>query len=82
MPSPQHRSRKLNRHKRKVPGGRVVTHYTEKKSSRPVCASCRKILQGVSASATKSKKRPQRAFGGVMCFNCLQSMMVEKARSI
>jgi large subunit ribosomal protein L34e len=81
MPTRHERTRSLKRKQRRLPGGRHTTHYRRKKAGRPICSSCRTYLKGVSTSTAKTKRRPQRTYGGVLCFNCLQKMMIERART-
>ncbi len=83
------RSNSLRKIKVKTPGGRVVTHYKKKKPKVAHCGSCGAILKGVPRerpvkmqNIAKTKKRPQRPFGGVLCTKCSRSLFKEKAKSL
>ncbi|MHA1260650.1 MAG: 50S ribosomal protein L34e [Candidatus Freyarchaeota archaeon] len=77
LPSPRHRSRSMRRKKVRTPGGRLVTHYSRRKPSKPVCASCGALLSGCWSERTskvksKTKRRPERPYGGYLCSRCLR----------
>lgn len=83
-----YRSRSLRRVKVKVPGGTTRLIYKKRKPKKAKCSKCGAILKGVSReSATKmknlpkTKKRPQRPYGGFLCSKCMRKLMVSKARS-
>lgn len=87
MPAPRQRSRSLRRVYRKTPGGRTVVHYRRMKPSKAKCSKCGKLLKGVPRERpykmrkmTKTKKRPERPYGGVLCSRCMRKLMIEKAR--
>ena len=82
MPRPSQRSRSLRRVKRKTPGGRSVIHYERRKHSIAKCSACKKPLSGVPrerdsgiAKLPKTKKRPDRPFGGNLCSSCMRREM-------
>jgi len=82
-----YRSRTLRRVKVKAPGGKVHIHYRQRKPQAAKCAYCLKPLAGVPRenakvmqSLAKTKKRPQRMYGGKLCGNCLKGMLQRKAR--
>jgi len=84
MPSPKLRSRSLRRVQRKLPGGRTVVHYTRKKPGKAKCSNCGSILMGVPRelpykmrTMAKTKKRPQRPYGGVLCSSCTRTKIIE-----
>ena len=79
MPRPSLRSRSLRKLRKKTPGGRTVMHYERRKNSKAKCAVCKKALAGVPigkdsdiAKLPKSKKKPERAFGGNLCSSCMR----------
>lgn len=81
------RSRSLRRVKVKVPGGTTKLVYKKRKKAKAKCGSCGVILKGVPReipskmkNLAKSKKRPQRPYGGMLCSSCLKKLMVSKAR--
>ena len=83
------RSRSLRRVKVKTPGGRVVTHFKKKKPQAAHCAGCGDVLKGVPRERSfkmqkmaKTKKRPERAYGGVLCSKCSRALFKEKAKSL
>jgi large subunit ribosomal protein L34e len=87
MPAPRYRSRTLRRVPVTTPGGTRRLHYTKRKPSKAVCASCKSLLHGVPRerpvvmrTMAKSKKRPERPFGGVLCSRCLRLKFTQKAR--
>ncbi|MGC9148515.1 MAG: 50S ribosomal protein L34e [Sulfolobales archaeon] len=88
MPRPMYRSRSLKRVKVRVPSGVSVIHYERRKSFVPRCARCGAILGGVPRKPSehrklsKTMKRPERIFGGVLCHKCLEEVLKEKIRSM
>ena len=87
MPAPRLRSRSLRKIFRKVPGNSVRIHYKRKKPKAAKCGSCGATLIGVPRelpfkmrSMTKTRKRPERPFGGVLCSRCLRQSVIDKVR--
>ena len=87
MPAPRLRSRSLRKVFRKVSGGRVSLHYKKKKPKAAKCGNCGALLKGIPRefpfrmrSMAKTKKRPERPFGGVLCSRCMRQSIIEKAR--
>lgn len=83
------RSRSLRRVKVKTPGSKVVTHYRKRKPKIGHCGNCGAILKGVPRARpkkmqklSKSKKRPQRPYGGSLCTKCTRQLFREKAKSL
>jgi len=73
----------------KVPSGKVVVKKKWKKASVAKCAVCGKPLQGIPRlrvaeirKLPKSKKRPERPYGGYLCSECMRELFKEKARKI
>lgn len=88
MPAPSKRSRSLKRIQRRVPSGRTVVHYKKKKHSKAICGSCGAVLQGVPRKnplqmrkMPKTKKRPERPYGGVLCSKCTRDLIIKEARA-
>ena len=88
MVSGKDKTRGVRRVFRRTPGGSVTTRYLPKKVGKATCAGCGKVLLGtlsasraVMKNTAKSKKRPERPFGGVLCSKCMRLAIVEKARS-
>ena len=80
------RSRKRRIVKTKTPTG-VAVHRKKRKPSAKKCAECGKALHGIPRLITskfknlsKSKKRPERAYGGVLCSSCSRKKIIEKVR--
>lgn len=88
MPRPMYRSRTLKRKKVRTPSGRVVTHYEKKRTGIPHCGECGAILGGVSRGLrsyqmqrlSKTKKRPERKFGGFLCPACTRDLIKKEVR--
>lgn len=87
MPEPYKRSRSLRRLQIKVPGGITKTHYRKRKPGKAKCGSCEALLKGVPRERSlkmskmqKTKKRPERPYGGNLCSKCSRLLIVEKAR--
>ena len=87
MPAPRFRSRSLRRVFRKVPGGGTNLHYKKRKPQSAKCGSCGAVLKGIPRelpfkmrSMAKTKKRPERPFGGVLCSKCMRKEIIKKIR--
>ena len=87
MPQPYKRSRTLRRLQVKVPGGATKAHYKERKPGNAKCGSCGGVLIGIPRERPlkmhkfpKTKKRPERPYGGNLCSKCMRSLIVEKVR--
>lgn len=87
MPEPYKRSRSLRRLQVKVPGGRTSLHYKKRKPGKAKCGNCGALLKGTlrerplkMSKLPKTKKRPERPYGGNLCSKCLRSLIIEKAR--
>jgi len=88
MTEPYKRSRSLRRLQVKVPGGRTIVHYKKKKPGKAKCGKCGSILKGIPRERhhkiiklPKTKKRPERPYGGNLCSNCTRLLIIEKSRS-
>lgn len=69
----------------KTPGGRVTLHYRRRKPKKAPCALCGKVLAGVPRELPykmrrlqKTKKRPERPYGGVLCSKCQREVIISK----
>ena len=87
MPAPSRRSRSLRRVFVKTPGGRTVVHYKRKRHGPARCALCGAVLSGVPtgpkviiSNMSKTKKRPNRAYGGFLCPRCMREIAKEAVR--
>jgi large subunit ribosomal protein L34e len=81
------KSRTFRRVKIRVTKG-VSTHYEKRKPGKLTCSSCKKELHGVPRltptrfkNLPKSKKRPNRPYGGKLCSSCLRIKLLEGIRS-
>ncbi|HJX05437.1 MAG TPA: 50S ribosomal protein L34e [Candidatus Nanoarchaeia archaeon] len=87
MPAPRFRSRSLRRVQRRMPGGKVKRVYLARKPGVVRCAVCGAELQGIprlslvkAKNISKSKKRPERPYGGFLCNNCVREKLKQEAR--
>lgn len=71
------RSRSLRKMRVKLPGGAWITHYFKRNPSPAYCAECGKPLHGTARLRSirmkripKSRKRPERPYGGNLCSRC------------
>ncbi len=79
MPRPSERSRSLRKVKKTTPGGERKVHYKRRTKVSSVCSACKKPLHGVPktsktkfSNTAKTKKRPERPFGGDLCSSCMR----------
>ncbi|MBI5871810.1 50S ribosomal protein L34e [archaeon] len=86
MVAPRLRSRSLRRIQRRVPGGRTVMHFKKRKPNIAKCAHCKKPLAGVPRlrpykmkNLQKTKKRPERKYGGILCSACTRRKIMQEA---
>jgi len=86
MVSGKHKSRTYKRVKVKTPGGEVVTHFRKRLPGKAKCGSCAKELHGVPRkrpykmkALPKTKKRPERPYGGILCSKCMRAKIVSDA---
>ena len=89
MVAPRYRSRTLRRVFKRTPGSRVSLQYRKRKPSKAHCAECGGILMAVPnerpykmENMAKTKKRPQRPFGGKLCSSCAKRVAIKEARQI
>jgi len=87
MPAPKHRSRSKRRVFVRTPGSNTTLHYKRKIPSKPKCSECGQVLPGVARGTKtelnklpKTKKRPDRPFGGVLCSRCMRKKIIEENR--
>ncbi len=80
------KSRTFRRIFRRTPGGRTVLRYERRKPSKAQCAGCGKELKAVprlldyKMKGAKTKKRPQRPYGGFFCSKCARRKIIEGIR--
>jgi len=87
MPAPRYRSRTYRRVRKNTPSGINKIYYTRRLPKAAHCSECGDVLKGIPRgrpaeikNLTKSKKRPDRPYGGVLCSRCMRKMIVKKAR--
>ncbi|MFH0874353.1 MAG: 50S ribosomal protein L34e [archaeon] len=88
MPEGRFKSRTYRRVEKKLPGGKTVLHHEKRNVGKASCASCGAVLPAVPRARTtklmnmpKTKKRPQRPYGGVLCSKCARAKIVAEARA-
>lgn len=89
MTLPRHKSGRFRRVYKKTPGGKVVLSFRDRKAGKPQCKMCGEYLKGVARGRTseiskysKSHRRPERPFGGVLCTKCMRKVMIDKAKAL
>jgi len=88
MVSGKHKSRKAYRKVKVVaPGNVVKEQYRKKKPKKAKCGKCGKQLAGMPRerpykmqNMPKTKKRPERPYGGVLCSKCMREKLKEKLK--
>lgn len=88
MVRPANRSRNRRHVTRKTPGARKVVHYVERKPQRAHCSKCKKVLPGMPKArpikmqnVSKSSKRPERPYAGILCSACMRREIISKSHS-
>ncbi len=87
MTTPARRSTSFKGISRRTPGGKTSLLGKLKKPSASRCALCGRLLAGVPRRRSsdlirlsKTQKRPERAFGGVLCPADVAILVKEKTR--
>ena len=87
MPRPKYRSRSLRRLQKKLPGGKTKQVYIRRKPEIHKCAECGAELKGIprlsaikAKNTAKTKKRPERPYGGFLCARCAREKLKKEAR--
>lgn len=82
MVRPAYRSRSLRRISIRLPGGRTTVHFEKRKPGPARCARCGRPLNAVPRlrpnklrRLSKTSKRPERPYGGVLCPKCLAELL-------
>ncbi len=70
----------------RTPGCKIVYHYKPKRYGPARCAICKKPLNATPTGPKslikklpKSKKRPNRPYGGYLCSSCLRKVILRRA---
>ena len=89
MPRPSQRTRSLRKIKVRLPGGELKVRFEKRKPSKPVCGGCGKPLSGVPRDVPsrirklpKTKKRPERPYGGNLCPSCSREKIKERIMKV
>lgn len=89
MVAPRFRSRSFRRIFVKTPGGNTVLRHERRKPGKAVCSECGLILAGVPREIpakikklSKTERRPQRPYGGVLCSKCMRLLFIKKAKTM
>lgn len=87
MVAPRLRSTSVRTRHRRSPGGKPVVIYKIRKPSRATCALCEEKLNAVPKrkgvelkKLSKTERRPERKFGGVLCASCTRAIIKFKTR--
>lgn len=84
MPAGKYKSRTLRRVYIRTPGGETKLHYRIRNMPRLRCSICKKELHGIPRlipskfkNLPKTKKRPERPYGGILCSKCMRKKIKE-----
>ncbi|MFA6089511.1 MAG: 50S ribosomal protein L34e [Candidatus Woesearchaeota archaeon] len=84
----QYRSRTFRVIKVRTPGSRVSMQFRLRKPKKAHCGVCGAVLNGVPRerptimrNLSKTQKRPERMYGGVLCAKCTRAKIVSKVLS-
>ena len=87
MPALRFRSRSFRRVFVRRTSGKSVIHYKKRKPKSAHCSNCGSVLKGVPRERpykmrkiSKTKKRPERPYGGVLCSKCTKELIRAKVR--
>ncbi len=87
MVSGKHKSNRLRKVFVRTPGSRTVVHRRKRKPSKAKCAIFGNTLAGVPhgrdsavRKLSKSKRRPERPFGGVLSSKAMRFVLRMRAR--
>ncbi len=87
MTSPSRRARTLRRVHVRTTSGKSKIQYRRRMPGKAECAHCGQNLAGVPRelpykmqNMPKSSKRPERAFGGVLCSACAKREIIVRSR--
>lgn len=86
MTKPEYKSGSWKKRKVKVPGGSVKIHLKRVKPKLAKCGNCGKPLHGIPRlrqikfrKLSKTEKRPERPYGGILCSECMRKIFQKKA---
>ncbi|MBU4246544.1 MAG: 50S ribosomal protein L34e [Nanoarchaeota archaeon] len=88
MTSPRNNTKSAIWKKIRVPSGVSRLHIKRKKVNAAHCAVCKTELSGVPSKRSyemrklsKTEKRPERMYGGVLCGNCVKEKLKASIRA-
>jgi len=77
------KSRTYRRVHVRTPGGRTVLHMKRRAPEKPHCANCKLVLHGTVRALpfeirklSKTERRPERPYGGVLCSSCSRAKYI------
>lgn len=84
MVSGKKKTRILRRVYVRTPGGDTKLHYEKRNMTKRKCVLCGVELHGIPrmtksrfSRLPKTKKRPERPYGGILCSNCMRKKLIE-----
>jgi large subunit ribosomal protein L34e len=84
MVSGKHKSKHFRKVFVKTPGEKTKVQYKQRKPKKLTCKICKKPLHGIPnlikskfKNLPKTKKRPQRPYGGVLCSSCAKKQIIK-----
>ena len=87
MVSGRFKSRTFRRVFKRTPSGKNKIDYKLRKPKVAKCAACKKPLHGIPwliaskfKNLAKTKKRPQRPFGGNLCSKCSRKEIIKRIK--
>ena len=87
MVAGRHKSGTFRKVHRKTPGGKTIVQFKRRKPGKAKCASCGKVLPGTARKLpykmkkmAKTKKRPERPYGGILCSGCMRKKIIENIK--
>ena len=87
MVAGKHKSNSLRKVFKKTPGGKNKVHYVKRKPKAAKCSVTGKVLVGVPRerpsnvrAMPKSRRRPERPYGGVLSSQAMRKKLTIKAR--
>lgn len=68
--------------KKRVGGSKTITRYLKRKPKQAHCGKCGNVLHGIPRATlndmkklSKTERRPQRPYGGVLCSRCQREVI-------
>ena len=87
MVAGKHKSNSLRKVFKRTPGGKNKVHYVKRKPTAAKCSVTGKVLAGVPRerqpklnSMPKTRRRPERPYGGVLSSQAMRKKLIQKAR--